>query len=288
MQATVQAELEAELGGPPAQLTPVAGGDMAAAFRWRSNRGETFFVKLYDQPAMVVAEAEGLAALRRAGFFLTPRVLTFSAAHGYLVLAWFDATHPCDAGYRSCGERLARQHWVCQASRFGWASDNFIGRLPQFNTWSNDWASFWLDMRLRPMLQRAIMAGWVSQRLVERIERLAERRTVWLHPGLRPALLHGDLWSGNVAYVDPQTPIIFDPAIYYGDREVELAFTELFGGFGPEFYAAYQATAPLDPGYTQRRSWWQLYPLLVHVNLFGRSYVSRLERAVVDCERAWS
>ena len=147
--------------------------------------------------------------------------------------------------------------------RFGWHRDNWIGRSPQANGWMDDWNGFWWTRRLEPQLRRAgLDADFLRHAL-------RDHRPV-------PSLLHGDLWSGNAGFID-EGPIVFDPAVYYGDREADLAMTELFGGFAPEFYAAYENELPLDEGYGWRKHLYNAYHLLNHLNLFGGGYRAQVE-----------
>jgi fructosamine-3-kinase len=169
------------------------------------------------------------------------------------------------------GRNLARMHRVT-GSRFGWHRDNTIGATPQVNTASEDWIAFWREQRLGFQLNLAAAKGH-GGRLIANGMRLMERLPAFF-PGGRPqpSLLHGDLWSGNAARTAEGEPVIFDPAVYYGDREADLAMTELFGGFPRPFYEAYAAEYPLDPGYAARKPLYNLYHVLNHLNLFGGGY----------------
>jgi fructosamine-3-kinase len=153
--------------------------------------------------------------------------------------------------------------------RFGWASDNWIGLAPQRNGWCDDWIGFYRECRLLPQLDRA--------RLVAPAQPLLEGLAAFFD-GYRPAasLLHGDLWSSNVGFT-PAGPVLFDPAVYYGDRETDLAMTELFGGFPAQFYSAYDEAWPLDRGYAMRKRLYNLYHLLNHLNLFGGGYLGQVQ-----------
>jgi fructosamine-3-kinase len=154
--------------------------------------------------------------------------------------------------------------------RFGWSRDNYIGSTPQANAWCDDWAEFWRDRRLRPQLELAASKGFdvemPSLHLLENHEP-------------QPSLLHGDLWSGNAGFT-AQGPVVFDPAVYYGDREADLAMTELFGGFPREFYDAYRKEWPVDEGYARRKHLYNLYHLLNHLNLFGAGYLGRVRQTL--------
>ena len=174
------------------------------------------------------------------------------------------------------GEELAELHKIT-GEHYGWSRDNFIGTTTQINAPCNDWADFWRDRRLKPQLELATCAGHggrllsLGERLLENVHRLMD--------GHQPAasLLHGDLWAGNKAYTRDGAPVIFDPACYYGDRETDIAMTELFGGFERDFYAAYEAASPLPDGYALRRDLYNLYHMLNHLNLFGAGYRLRCE-----------
>jgi fructosamine-3-kinase len=159
------------------------------------------------------------------------------------------------------GSMLARAH-SRPGPRFGWHRDNYIGSSPQQNGWCDDWAEFWRERRLRPQLERAGLRA--------NLDRLLEGHKP------QPSLLHGDLWSGNVGFTK-DGPVVFDPAVYYGDREADLAMTELFGGFSREFYDAYQEVLPLDAGYEKRKHLYNLYHLLNHLNLFGGGYLGQVK-----------
>lgn len=152
--------------------------------------------------------------------------------------------------------------------RFGWHRDNNIGATPQTNTWCDDWAEFWQERRMRPQLELARKNGFQLP---------DPPRLEGHHPP--PSLLHGDLWRGNASFID-EGPVIFDPAVYYGDRETDLAMTELFGGFPPEFYSVYRKLYPLDAGYEQRKQFYNLYHLLNHLNIFGAGYLAQVRQAL--------
>ena len=181
------------------------------------------------------------------------------------------------------GEGLAALHSRPVADSFGWSRDNYIGTLPQANGLLADWADFWISRRLRPALDHA--ERYLLGSDIDDLRRLFERTTPVLVAGQDegPALLHGDLWSGNVFSGTSGNPVLVDPALYWGHREVDLAMTELFGGFSADFYEAYGVAAPVTDGYSSRRRHvYQLYPLLIHVRLFGETYVSQFR----SCLRA--
>lgn len=244
-----------------------------------SDGARQFFVKMNQTTAqeMFQAEADGLRELARAGAIRVPAVIASGRAEGraWLVLEALTLDGRADAA--ALGRQLAALHRQ-QADGFGWWRDNSIGSSPQYNRWHADWPGFWAEQRLAPQL--ALAAGRVG---AERLQALGERLLAVLpalFEGYRPlpSLLHGDLWSGNHGYTEQGKPVLFDPAVYYGDRETDLAMTELFGGFGADFYAAYQAAWPLAPGYANRKTLYNLYHVLNHYTLFGGGYAGQAEQ----------
>ncbi len=202
-----------------------------------------------------------------------------------LVLEWLEPGRPTKGAWQSLGAGLARLHHV-RADAFGWDHDNFIGSLPQRNGRADDWAAFWRERRLEPQLRMARDAGKLDAAAGSRFDALFGALDELLAPGQEegPSLLHGDLWSGNVHMLGAGAAAVIDPSCHDGHREVDLAMTELFGGFDPAFYQAYEEHWPVAPGYREtRRAVYQLYYLLVHVNLFGGGYagstLAALERA---------
>jgi protein-ribulosamine 3-kinase len=267
------------------RLTPVGGGCIHTALRIEGETAagpKSYFAKLNDaaHAAMFEAEADGLAALGQSRALAVPRVVATGRddERAWLVLEWLDLS-PLDASSgRALGTALAALHRAPR-ERFGWPRDNFIGSNPQVNGWSDDWHAFWRDRRLHAQLRLAAHRRLPSK-LIERGERLAADCGAFFR-GHRPAasLLHGDLWSGNASRTARGTPVVFDPAVYVGDREADLAMTELFGGFPRETLAAYRDDFPLDDGYTVRRDLYNLYHVLNHANLFGGGYV----RQAAEC-----
>lgn len=241
-----------------------------------------YFVKLNGEAAapMFEAEADGLAAIAAAGAIRVPEVVCSGIAGGesFLVLEHLEMGGRADPA--AMGRALARLHRAAGPA-YGWPRDNYIGATPQLNGTDGDWPRFYAGRRLRPQLEWA-RANGCSRRLHDEGMRLAEQVPAFF-AGYRPApsLLHGDLWGGNAAYLADRTPVIFDPAVYWGDREADLAMTELFGGFGAGFYAAYDEAWPRDAGHETRRTLYNLYHVLNHFNLFGGGYGSQAEGMVV-------
>lgn len=228
---------------------------------------------------MFEAEAAGLSELIDTHAIRIPKPLThgLAADHSFLALEWLDLSGRGDSG--KLGEQLAVLHSKTWHA-YGWRRDNTIGSTHQANPPTSNWIDFYRDQRLRPQLDLAARHG-ATRALIDGGERLLTELAAFF-PGYtpQPSLLHGDLWSGNYAF-SMGLPVIFDPAVYYGDRETDIAMTELFGGFPENFYAAYNTAWPLDPGYSSRKLLYQLYHLLNHFNLFGDDYARR-SHSVVD------
>ena len=267
----------------PSPEQRVAGGAGQGCYRWPAGGG-SIFVKVAARAADAAFEAEvvGLTELARAGALRVPRVLASGGADAtaYLALEWIEAHPPTDESERRLGEGLAAQHAV-QTSRYGFPRDNTIGPTPQANGWSNDWLEFFRERRLRPQLALAARRGFTAL-LAQHGERLIEALPALL-AGHAPAasLLHGDLWGGNWLAAAGGEPVVFDPAVYYGDCEADLAMTQLFGGFGPSFYRAYQSVRPPAPGAQIRSQLYNLYHVINHANLFGRGYAQQA-RAMIE------
>ena len=258
---------------------PVGGGSINQTFRLEGTDGRRYFLKVNDarHHPMFVAEAAGLDAIAATGTLRVPEAIAHGIAgeQGYLVLEYLELVSRGNA--RLLGERLAALH-RCTADQFGFAGDNFIGTTLQPNARTNDWIEFWRRHRLGFQLRLAARNGY-GGRLQSPGEQLLDALPAFFADySPLPSLLHGDLWSGNHGFLSDGTPAIFDPATYYGDRECDLAMTELFGGYPANFYAAYRTAWPLDPGYATRRDLYNLYHILNHANLFGGGYATQAEQ----------
>ncbi len=228
---------------------------------------------------MFTAEATGLAALRAAGAIRVPQVFECGAVDegARIEIEFLDLRGLDRVSGAQLGRQLADLHRHA-GKRFGFDADNYIGRLPQENGWHDEWALFYAERRLRPQLRRARDNG-MEKKLTELGESLAERLSAFfIDYRPQPSLLHGDLWSGNAAALPDNTPVVFDPAVYYGDREADIAMSELFGGFPEAFYAAYREAWRLDSGYESRKTLYNLYHVLNHFNLFGAGYLGQARR----------
>ena len=274
--------LEEALGVRIRKSTRLGGGDINEAFEVALADGHTVFAKTNatSPEGMFVAEARGLEWLDEAGALRVPHVLAVSES--FLVLEYLRPSKRQTGFDERLGRGLAELH-AFGAPSFGLDHDNFIGRLPQSNRVGHDWASFYWSERLEPQLRLASDRGRIDARLLARFEGLEKALPSLVGPPEPPARLHGDLWGGNLHVDEAGTPCIIDPAVYGGHREVDLAMMRLFGGFGPRVFDAYQEAHPLSPEAPERIPLYQLYPLLVHVNLFGSSYVGSVERALRAC-----
>ncbi len=252
----------------------VGGGCINSAYRV-SDGERAFFVKLNraDKLSMFEAEFAGLEELAQADAVRVPGPICTGSLQNecYLVLEYLSLGHSTSTSSRQLGHDLAQLHHT-QQSQFGWHRDNTIGSTPQINQWEDDWSLFWQRHRLGFQLDLAEKRG-APRKLLDRGRKLMEQLSHFFSDYQPvPSLLHGDLWGGNWSADDSGNPVIFDPAIYYGDREADIAMTELFGGFSSDFYAAYREAWPIDPGYSERRDLYNLYHILNHFNLFGGGY----------------
>jgi fructosamine-3-kinase len=260
---------------PPASL---GGGCINTSVRLSDGR-RSYFVKLNaaGRLGMFEAEAAGLAELASTRTLRVPLPVCLGTGEGraYLVLEYLDMSSGKRGAAADAGRLLARMH---RATRdlFGWHRDNTIGATHQDNTLDPNWIRFWRDRRLAFQLRLAAQNGF-GGRLQSQGERLLECFPALIDHAPVASLLHGDLWGGNLGFDRNGNPVVYDPAVYYGDREADLAMTELFGGFPADFYAAYDEAWPRDPGYRQRKTLYNLYHILNHLNLFGMGYLPQAE-----------
>ena len=259
--------------------SPVGGGCINRGYRLQGVEGE-FFVKLNSAASrtMFEAEAHGLREIAATGTLRVPHAICTGSdqSQAWIVLEYLPLISATRATMARLGEQLAALHRVTGA-HYGWTRDNTIGSTPQVNTPTADWIEFWRRSRLGFQLDLAARnghGGTLQRHGAELIERLPEFFADYRPPA---SLLHGDLWGGNASATIGGTPVVFDPAVYYGDREADLSMTELFGGFPREFYDAYAGAWPLDHGYRRRRDLYNLYHVLNHLNLFGGGYRAQAE-----------
>lgn len=290
----LSAALARRLGGQVERIEPMTGGMINSCAAVSTSRHK-LFVKWNPSapPGFFRAEADGLERIRQTGAIRVPEVIASwdcneepegdrELSVPYLLLEYVPP-HASAGGGHALGRALATLHEAeTPGQRFGLDQGNYIGYLAQPNGWADSWIEFYRARRLEPQMQlakRRLSAE--QQRLVEKVMSRLERLLAGCHA--TPSLLHGDLWSGNCFHASSGGPVLVDPAVYYGHREVELAMMDLFGGFDREVIVAYDDAFPIDPGYDRRRPVYQLYPLLVHVNHFGGPYPAATERACHDC-----
>ncbi|MDD5034508.1 MAG: fructosamine kinase family protein [Methylococcaceae bacterium] len=255
------------------------GGCINSTYRIESE-DHSYFVKLNHSEllSMFEAEAEGLREIAATQTVRVPIPVCWGAAddRAFLVMECLKLRPGKSNSDRLLGQKLAALHGISQAY-FGWGRDNTIGSTPQSNSRHLNWVEFWRVQRLGFQLKLAAQQGYGGG-LQRQGEKLLERLPVFFATyDPRSSLLHGDLWGGNYSACEGGEPVIFDPACYYGDREADIAMTELFGGFGGEFYAAYRDCFPLDEGYSTRKTLYNLYHILNHLNLFGGGYLGQAE-----------
>ena len=255
----------------------IGGGSINSAYLLADSNHQYFVKTNSDRYAdMFAAEAEGLVEMHKPDVIKVPRPVCWDTIGSttFIVLEYITFGRSNASSAQSFGEQIAALHKVTH-SQFGWYRDNTIGSTPQLNTYNNNWVDFYREQRLLYQIKLAHMHGHKGQlhKLGDKLcDRLEDFFTDYQPV---PSLLHGDLWSGNYDYDESGSPVIFDPAVYYGDREADIAMTELFGGFSPAFYDAYNAVFPLHDGYSVRKTLYNLYHILNHLNLFGSGYYSQ-------------
>lgn len=257
-------------------IHPVSGGSINRAAKLTTNR-RTLFLKWNDtQPAeMFSAEAHGLRLLREAKTSLRiPEVIDLNSDKGelpgYLLMEYIEGVRGDGEASRKLGIGLAELHSV-RSDAYGLDRDNFIGSLPQSNRKHTDWVSFFIEERINPQLKMAIDGNRMDSSVLKGWNQLAAKLEE-IFPDSQPVLIHGDLWGGNYFFDSNGRPVLIDPAVYFGHHEMEIAFTKMFGGFSSEFYDTYAFEMNLAAGFNKRVEIYNLYPLLVHANLFGGHY----------------
>ena len=263
-----------------ADTRSVSGGCINQGYNISGDNTE-YFVKVNDvsQVEMFAAEALGLKEMYATQTITVPQPICWGTAldSSYIVLQWLDLVRGNNSSWRAMGRQLAAMHREGKGDRFGWSRNNTIGSTPQVNTWMDNWADFFAEQRIGYQLKLAKRRGGNFADLNKVVNavrnKLADRQP-------QASLLHGDLWSGNAAIATDGAPVILDPATYYGDREADLAMTELFGGFPTAFYNGYNQTWQLDSGYQQRKSIYNLYHVLNHFNIFGGGYANQAQRII--------
>lgn len=275
-------QVEGVLGDTILHAATVGGGCVSPAARLQTKTGRTYFAKWAadeERGRMFAEEVHSLGRIGETRAIRVPAVIGMGSR--WILLEWLPPFSAHTPEWQEFGRALARLHRV-QHDRFGWPTPNYIGPLPQSNHWSCAWPEFWRVQRLEPQMRSALESGCLSATDQHEMHRLFASLDDLLEAGQREgaSLLHGDLWSGNALPTSSCIALI-DPASYYGHREVDLAMAELFGGFPAAFWDAYRAEWPIiEAGWKQRRAAYQLYYLLVHLNLFGRSYLAGTRSAL--------
>jgi|AntRauTorcE11898_2_1112593.scaffolds.fasta_scaffold11459_3 fructosamine-3-kinase len=265
-------------------IRPISGGSINQAAKITTGDNQTFFLKWNASAAsdMFPKEEKGLSLLYSAkSGLLVPEIIGSGSTReniDFLVIEFIPQGSANTDSAQQFGRRLAALH-KNTADHYGLEHDNYIGKLPQSNTQHGNWTEFFVEERLQPQLRAAIKNGKFSSSITKNFEQLYNQLPDSLADE-PPSLLHGDLWGGNYFYDDKGKPVIFDPAVYYGNREIEIAFTHLFGGFSSGFYEAYKQAFPMQPNFNERKDIYNLYPLLVHTNLFGGSYARQVKKIV--------
>lgn len=271
-----------ELGYNVQSVTLLSGGMINQAARLKTNNGP-LFIKLNTQapPDLFEREAEGLRALAATKTIRVPEVLHIAPATEetptFLLLEYIQSSPQSPDFSRRFAEDLAELHQMPSGQQFGWPNDNYLGELSQINTLCESWPRFYRDCRLMPQIETVRKNKLLHQSRESQLQKILETcETTLTDFEPRPSLLHGDLWSGNFLSTGDEA-VVIDPATYWGEREMEIAFIELFGGFPADFASTYQQIFPLQKGYERRRPLHQLYPLLIHLNHFGETYGPQLD-----------
>ncbi len=275
----IQTSIESQLDDGIVSEESVHGGDINQAQKLTFDSGSIAFLKWNENPHenMFETEAKGLELLRSADTnLIIPKTLAIS--ENYLLLEWIEEGGGMPDSSYEFGAELSKLHKKSH-SAFGLDHDNFIGRLKQSNTNHSNWPDFFALERIEPQVKIGVESGKLTRSLLRDVRHLYKKLGS-IFPREKPALLHGDLWSGNFMFSSSGVASIYDPAVYYGHREMDLAMTRLFGGFSADFYKGYHEQFPLEPGFEERATLYNLYPLLVHANLFGGSYCRQAENII--------
>ncbi|AGA78087.1 fructosamine kinase family protein [Echinicola vietnamensis] len=259
----------------------ISAGTMNQSVLLDTDKG-ALFLKSNHLPSsdMFLQEIKGLTLLHKHAPLQIPKTIGAGriASQNYMLIEWIHGGYPNASYWKNLGHGLAELH-MATSPQFGLDEDNYIAALPQRNTFNNNWPDFFAEERLEPMAGKAYYDGLISKDFYKKLQQVYPKLKD-LIPNEKPSLLHGDLWSGNVIVNTKGDPCLIDPAIYFGHREMDLAFSKLFGGFRSEFYEAYHEIFPLEPDFESRVDIHNLYPLLVHLNLFGQSYLPGIKKVV--------
>jgi protein-ribulosamine 3-kinase len=275
-------QITTSLGEPITNINAVAGGDINRVYSINTSKGK-YIIKINSRdeyPGMFQLEQDGLQAISDTATIKVPPVVLNGdiAKESFLLMEHIASRRPTTESLWLLGIQLAAMH-KCSSTAFGWHNNNYIGSLPQLNNKRNTWTNFYIEQRLQPLVTMAFNRALLSNADLKNFEALYKRLPS-IFDEEQPSLVHGDLWSGNYLIAEDESPYLIDPAVYYGHREMDIAMSALFGGFGDDFYRAYNEAYKLNDNWKNRIELWNLYPLLVHVNLFGMSYVPQLQASL--------
>jgi len=274
---------EAGIGSRLRHIEAIGGGSINSAYKLVTETG-SFFLKVNSAtslPGLFKHEVAGLQTLAATELFRTPKVIQTgeSGHHQYLLMEWIEEQEPGKYFWSTFGEALAALHSKT-GERFGADTNNYMGAVPQDNTGTEDWVTFFRDRRLAPLISKLLQKGLLENNEATSIEVIYPRLTEVFESDCRPSLLHGDLWSGNFIPAARDQAVLIDPAVYYGNPAMDLGLTTLFGGFPQRFYEAYNSASPLPTNANEQWEVANLYPLLIHMLLFGRSYFSQVRSTI--------
>lgn len=263
---------------------PIGGGNINETYRLTFNH-KKLFCKINCAtkfPHLFLKEQAGLELIATQGIIKTPTPLTCFETAGYqiLLIEWIEEGERTENFWKKFGEQLAAMHHVTNES-FGLDESNNMGSVPQQNNPQRDWITFFIQQRLKPMIRRCDGKNLLTSKNHQQFEKLSTNLTSFFEQTEMPSLLHGDLWSGNLMCSKAGQPVVIDPAVYYGHRSMDLAMTTLFGGFHKSFYDAYNYHVPFPKNYKEQWAVCNLYPLLIHLYLFGSSYLPQIERTLL-------
>lgn len=257
----------------------VGGGSINYCLSYKAN-DKSYFIKynsIEQFPDIIKCEVEGLKAIEQTNTIAIPEIIVYDQVQDleFLILAFIEQGRPSPQVWELFGEQLAKLHQN-YGTYYGWGKNNYIGSLKQSNNHHVDFISFFQSERLQPQIDLAIRKGLLYKKEIDAFDKLFAHLPDII-PEAMPSLVHGDLWSGNFIVGSSGKPYLIDPSIQYNFRETDIAFTHLFGGFDQRFYESYHANFPLAPGFSERVKIYNLYPLLVHLNIFGSSYLSSIQ-----------
>ncbi|MFA8299130.1 MAG: fructosamine kinase family protein [Hyphomicrobiales bacterium] len=261
---------------------PIGGGCINSAFEIKVDN-KVYFLKYNNKmafPLMFEQERKGLELLSSTNTFRIPEVIHCDNTknYSYLLLEMIEAGKPLNDFFTEFGKQLARLH-SNTSTTFGLDHDNYIGSLNQYNKQHDNWSDFFVTERLEPLVENAVSSGNIPSSIINRFTSLFYKLDN-IFPTEKPSLLHGDLWNGNYIVDKKGNPVLIDPAVYYGHREMDISMSLLFGGFSPEFYNSYNDILPMEKGWQDRVEVCNIYPLLVHIILFGSSYLEPIKRTL--------